>query len=428
MDRLGGSAIVALINSGDLSLLQSTGVKTSDFFDEARSGVEFVKNYTSEHGSMPSVKVVEEKIGHKLPGAAEVGTASYELNRVRERRLGLKLQKIGESLAHALEDREPEKGLSILKSFVNSEENVPDSLISSTESLEDRLEIYDSVRSIGGLIGVPSPWKALDARIQGWANGTMNVVVAPTNAGKSWLSILIAHHAMTLGFDVLLVTLEMSSFRLLRRMDAVVTKTPFGKLRDASFDEEEFEEFSKRLRANVPKGELFVADKSLVRTVADVTALIYQKKPKLVVVDGAYRFETGASDKNKWAGIVNLCNDIQDTAEITDTPWVITTQQGDATEKSATATGTKPNPWKVRYGKEFLINADTFINMHQTPEMRMLKVMELHVGKMRDFGGKVNADEPVRITWDMEAMDFTQLTDDDDDATTPMTSSAVVAY
>lgn len=428
MDRIGSSAIVALLEKGDLAQLQIAGVTQEHFFDESKQALVFIKDYHAKYGKLPTVDVVETHVGEKLPDVKSVGTAEYELNRVKERKLGLDIQKTLTSAAKDLEDRNPAKALDRLKLYVNSDASAPDELTSAKDSVEDRIEIYDSVRSIGGLVGVPSPWEGLNLRIQGWVDGTMNVVAAPSNHGKSWMTVLCAEEGLKHG-DVLLVTLEMSTFRLLRRLDAVLTKEPWHKVRDSAFDDAEFKAFKSKLKTTSTKGDLFVADKSLVRTAQDVTTLIYQKKPSLVIVDGAYRFETGASDKNKWAGIVSLCNDIQDSAEMTNTPWVITTQHGDASEKDGKSAGTKPNPWKVRYGKEFFINSDVFLNMHQTPEMRMLKIMELHVGKMRDFAGISNADEPVRIRWDMEAMNFEEIgATSGSTATPPLVAEAIVAF
>ena len=199
----------------------------------------------------------------------------------------------------------------------------------------------------------------------------------------------------------------MSSIRIERRIDAIRYKLPFGKLRDAELDAMREEDWKKRLEeAAVEKvdSDILVADKKSVRTVRDVYMLVQQYKPDIVIIDGGYRFE-GDERYGQWAKTVSIVNDLQVFAEMSNIPWVVTTQFGDSEETGKEKKkGTKHvRAWNVRYGKEWYINPDILIGMYQDDDLRLIKRMEIHPLKVRDGD---RAFDMFTIGWSMDEMEF----------------------
>lgn len=410
MDGLGKNLVSACLQENSFEEANKLNLTSEDVFSDAKDIWKFILKYAEEFGKYPNEETIQEETGVSLPVPEEPST--YYAQAVRKRKLGKFLSNAFEKAASLLEERKPDESLAAVKEIFKQDEAKPTELVNFRENAKERLEEYKRLATTSeGFDGVPTPWEGLDELIQGWADGTLNVVAAKSNLGKSWCSVILAADAKEKEKKVLLVTLEMTNFRFLRRTDAVVTKKAFKKFRDAEFeDDEEFEEIKKTLTEET-KGDIFLADKKLVRRVSDVSALVFQYKPDLLIIDGAYRFEPEEKSKSTWADTAATINNMQLAAERTGIPWVITTQQNEETSKKKEA---KPSGYNVRYGKEYLIAADSFIILHQTEDMRFLKIMELHAVKIRDAVAGIR-DNVIRINWDLDKMLFTEIGGEEDD-------------
>jgi hypothetical protein len=202
----------------------------------------------------------------------------------------------------------------------------------------------------------------------------------------------------------------MSNFRIGRRLDAVLYKLHFGKLRDCDLDAEVEEEWEAAVKLDTDsEGDVLLADKSLVRRVADVTALVMDYKPDIVFIDGGYRF--AGSGKSAWESTVSIVNELQASAESSKIPWVVSTQQGDANETGAERKrGVKIKAWGVRYGKEWVINPDVVIGLYQNEDLRLINTMEIHILKVRDASGDTYRNH-FNIDWNTSKMSFDEHED-----------------
>ena len=149
------------------------------------------------------------------------------------------------------------------------------------------------------------------------------------NTGKTWMSCIIADHALSLGKKVLFVTMEMSGPRIMRRLDAIRYKLPFGDLRDGELELFTVDRWKAEAAAG-GRGDILVADKKMVQKVGDIVSLVNEHRPDFVVVDGGYRLE--GKGRGSWDKVVDVVNGLQIAAEITDIPWLVTSQLGDASE------------------------------------------------------------------------------------------------
>jgi hypothetical protein len=213
--------------------------------------------------------------------------------------------------------------------------------------------------------------------------------------------------------DVLFVSLEMPTNRIARRLDAVRYKIPFGGLRNADLDPTLRSQWEDAITKDTDPGDLWIADKRQVATVTDVMSIVNHKKPKIVVIDGGYRFSPEGRTKSAWEGTVSIVNDLQKYAEISNIPWVVTTQFGDSNDKGKVTrdkTGPKMAMWGVRYGKEWVINPDVVIGLHQEPEDRITKQLRMYLAKVRDVD-QDNMIEETLIAWDLNSMEFKSLAD-----------------
>ena len=170
------------------------------------------------------------------------------------------------------------------------------------------------------------------------------------------------------------------------------------------------------------RGDILVADKKLVRYVSDVTSLVLEHKPGLVVIDGGYRF-LSKKRGDDWESSKQIIGELQTTAETTGIPWIVTTQQGDVTKQ--TRMDNQERALKVKYAKEWTINPDVVIEMFQDEDMRLLSQMEWKLLKERESKGEPGKASDFRTVWDLTRMNFEEMLSADDFADS---SSMTVTY
>ena len=405
MDSLGLRLVQSLLHEKDLVKFTESGLTKYDLFGDAREGFEWVEGYVHSTREWPTPRMLEENTGITLKG--ELDSFSYICDSVRKRSLGKSLEVGLRSVIDLLEERHPDEALSKLKDLAYKPELDRGKVTVSSyrKSAKDRFKTYMELKDKDGFSGILTPWDTLNLGIQGWVNGTLNVLIAMQSSGKTWLLCVIANRCLQLGEKVLFVTMEMNIPRMQRRIDALRYKIPFGKLRDIKLDDERYLE--KRLRDDEEgEGDIVFADKKLVRHVSDVSALVSEYSPTIVIIDGGYRFQ--GSGKGDWEQTKRVVADLQLAAEITDIPWIVSTQYGDSQETGKERKrGPKLHSWGVRYGKEWVINPDTVIGLYQNEDLRIMNMNEIHILKMRDAAGG-NLQE-FRINWDQTTMDFSEI-------------------
>jgi hypothetical protein len=408
-DPLGKRLVYALLNEKNPSILTLAGVTENDIFGDGREAYAWSLKFLSETGDWPTPRILEENLGMVLPEYEE--KLEYIADLVRKRSLGNVLHRELRASAELLDRREPDAALKHLTSVaLKHSGGRRGGAVSYRASGPDRIEAYKSIKE-HGIPGVPTPWDTLDLMIQGWCNGTLNVVMAMQNTGKSWFICITAEHCLRLKKKALVVTMEMPVSRIQRRIDSIRHKIPFKLLRDTSLDLISEDRWMDMLTEDVSgDGDIILADKKLVKRVSDVTALVLEHRPDIVLIDGGYRFD--GKQPGQWESTVEIVGELQTSAEMTNIPWVVTTQMGDSNETGKTGKkgvpGSSMRAWNVRYGKEWVINPDVVIGMYQDNDLRLMKEMVLVLLKMRDSAGEGIFND-FRIKWDQGIMDFAEV-------------------
>jgi hypothetical protein len=419
MDALGKRLVRSWIDAEDAgaSAFSEHGLTDVDIYSEARVALAWVREYVEKSGKWPTPSMVQENLAIELPEDAD--DLNYVCDLVRKRKLAKFLESKLKEAAELLESRDPDTALVLASKIVSEAPDRKNSgLLSYRASGPERVAHYEEVRDSPGLVGVATPWPSLNSAVQCFVNGEFIVVTAMQNTGKTWALCVMADHALKLGKKVLLVSLEMAGDRIQRRLDAIRYKIPFKHIRNATMPEDVEEVWRSRIKEDVDgDGDILVADKQSVSHVHDVLALVKQHKPDIVFIDGGYRFapkpQGGRGPASQWAGTVEIVTDLQLAAEVSAVPWVVTTQQGDANETGkAKKKGHKMSAWNVRYGKEWVINPDVVIGLYQDEDMRMVKMMDIGVLKMREATGEDSGE--FKIKWDHTRMEFEELARDDD--------------
>lgn len=91
----------------------------------------------------------------------------------------------------------------------------------------------------------------------GVSRKTMNILLAPTGAGKTMFMCHMSAHNLMCGLNVLYITMEMSEEEIGKRIDANLLDIPIGDLKDIK--EDEYVEKMKRLKRKA-KGRLIIKE------------------------------------------------------------------------------------------------------------------------------------------------------------------------
>lgn len=407
MDSIGLRLVRSLLDVKETSTVTEFYIDANDLYGEAKTSYEWVMSHVRKYGSWPNAKMVEENCSVVLPDESD--KIKYVCDLVRKRTLGKGLEKDLRLAAELLESRDPDEALTLMgdAALRHRKRSLRASVVSYKDSSKTRLANYESLKTLGGYRGVSTPWDSLDKCIQGWVNGTLNVVTGMQNTGKTWFLGVCANHALSLDKKIIFVTLEMTSDRIAKRLDSIHYKMPFRGLRDGDLDVATEERWKEEVKRDSEKpGDILFADKQLIRTVDDAASIVLEYKPDIIFIDAGYRFQTRGS-KGNWEQQVEIIRNLQISAESTNIPWVVSTQQGDSSETGKESKrGPHMRAWNVRYGKEWVIDPDVVLGLYANDDLRLLKQMEVHCLKMRDNAGDFKS--TFKINWDTTSMDFTE--------------------
>ncbi|MDD4819312.1 MAG: replicative DNA helicase [Flavobacteriales bacterium] len=102
--------------------------------------------------------------------------------------------------------------------------------------------IQEQAKKEGGISGLPSGFKDVDAVTAGWQNSDLIVIAARPGMGKTAFVVSMARNmAVNRNIPVALFSLEMSSVQLITRMISAETGIPSNKLREGSLDKNEWD-------------------------------------------------------------------------------------------------------------------------------------------------------------------------------------------
>jgi len=409
-DLLGLRLIRSLLEGKDFSLLIDAGFKEDLLLGKSvLKAYQWVQEYVTTRGSWPTDSAVEFDCKVKLPSAVE--DTSYLVDLLKKRKLTIEISRTVEKVARNIDDNDPDAALADLLRFkLDSTTGASGSVLSLKNTGISRIEAYDTKKA-GAFGGILTPWAEINSAVEGFMDGTLNVILGIANAGKTWMSCILANFALNQKKNVLFVTMEMPSSRILRRLDSIRYKLPFGALRNADMDSSIKERWKKKVEedAKTLTHDLLVVDKTIVRTVTDVFRLSIQHTPDVIVIDGGYRFE--APQKSTWETTVSVVGDLQRYAELSGIPWIVTSQYGDADETGKAPKGKntpKMRMWGARYGKEWVINPDVVLGMYADANDRALKQLHLYMLKIRDTDEDAMQDF-ISIRWDLTAQEFEAL-------------------
>ena len=265
--------------------------------------------------------------------------------------------------------------------------------MSITGSVDERVKRYEYRMNNPGVDGIPSGMARLDEATYGWHKGEFNLIQAYLGSYKTWSLLYMAHAAMVAGYKPLIATVEMGQYQIARRLDSILSKTEFEKIRSGRFaDQKDIDDFKARMDqikgmteciviGGVSFGELYLQSK------------IEEHEPDIVLVDGLYLMvdDDPFRRKAQWEQLNSISRGLKIMAENYQVPIIATTQ---AWKKSAKP-GSKGDESTddIAYSGGMAQNADNVVSLGRIYD----PVAEAYTNRIWVKLTKLREGEPVKF-------------------------------
>ncbi len=396
-----------VIIENSIETLKKSGVESDMLFDKGKEALDFLQSFYSEHGKIPDKSTIIAKTGVTLYDDKEVGEPlSFYSKAVINRWISNMVKKdLSESMPTL--ETDPPQFLERMKSILIKTSRANRSITSGAADMRldtnERWERYQKLKSLGGVIdGISTPWEILNQKTLGIHPGELWFIVAPIKTGKSWSKVLFFNHLRKQKKNVLLVTMEMPVDKFERRIDAVSAKLPYNHFQRGQLTLEQESMFAKSLKEySEMETHVDILGNGIVKTVQDIGNFIDEKKPDVVLVDGAYFLTVhGTKSNSTWERVGEVAKGLQRLAQTKMVP-IIGTTQFNRTIKKGKVNGDSTN---IGFSYELAQCCDLLISLGRTPEQENCRQMMIRILENRE-GMTAN----ILSNWDLDTMNFDEI-------------------
>jgi len=382
------------------------GVQLDFLHGDGRTAYEFVCEYAKIHGTVPDPSIVLGKTGVDVGVAT--GPAEFFIAEILNRQVHFRLQSGVEETIDILKSRDPQKALDRLEQLTKAirREVTTGSKTEGIAPLAGQVkDLYDKVKA--GARGILTPWPSVNEETYGFWPQDLVIFVGRLGKGKTWIAVALVDFAWASGHKVLFATTEMSKVKIVQRLCAYRMKLPYDDLRKGRlgvFAEKKFYGGVQELMK--ADGIEFVGGDFDFR-IESFRAAVDEAAPEAVFLDGAYLVKVDGGSRTERAA--NVFDELKRQAHGTKIPHIVTTQFNREAKANMTS---KVSADQIALTDVAGWNGDVIYGVVQSEDMKKDQKMGLQPIKMREGPGI----EPVKINWNFDVMDFSEIPQDSSDA------------
>ncbi len=403
--------ISKVIQSNDIVQVLEAGVKPQHFSAYWENVWQWLIKYWRDHNAIPSIRAFAQEFADIKLVDAEREQFS---NLIDEMFLSYRHQTLLASLATAvpmLNVNKTDEALHILVEGVQTASADISRLrdVDLIQTWESRIERYELMRNTPNAIrGIPTGFNGLDRITSGLRPQQLVTFVGEAKKGKSLITLIMANAIHTHGKVPLYISFEMSIEEQSARLDAIVAKISHTRIIRGDLSVSEIEKIRKAIsiRKNMHPF-LMSEDISSLTTVSALAAKVQQHKPDVLIVDGVYLMDDeNGEPKGSPQALTNITRSLKRISQKFDIPVVGTTQVlgwklGNRKSRQITADS-------IGYTSSFAQDSDLVVGVESDPDIEDQAILRVVLARTAPKG-------EVRIKWDWENMDFSEVTDDEDD-------------
>ena len=402
--------ISKVIQTKDLTVALKSGVKEDHFTKEWSKVWSWVVTFWRDHGEVPSKRALSQEFGdiRLISAEEEPFTALIDevYNSYRHRNL---LEAMALAVP-SLESGDTAKALLELSKGVQlaSAETARLRDINLIDTWEQRVDKYKELQSTpNALRGIPTGLLGLDRITSGFRPQQLITFVGEAKKGKSLMTLIMANAAHLHGKSPLFVSFEMSAEEQAARYDAIVSKVSYTNILRGSLTNNELAKITDTLRMRKNMHPFIVTeDTSSLTTVSALAAKVKEFKPDILFVDGVYLMDDeNGEPKGSPQALTNITRSLKRLAQNSDIPVIGTTQVlswklGNKKSRRITADS-------IGYTSSFAQDSDLIVGVESDPDIDNQSIIRVVLARSAPLG-------EIRINWDWNNMDFTEVGEDDD--------------
>lgn len=402
--------ISKVLQTGSVSEVIEAGLRPDHFTGDYQNMWVWMLDYWRKHGAVPTVRVFKQEFGDVSVYDAEAEPFSALID---ELYYAYKREHIITSIANAmplLNDNDVDEAYKKLSEGLQkaSLETARLRDVDIIQNWEQRLARYEEIRNMpNSLRGIPTGFMGLDRITAGLRPQQLVTFVGEAKKGKSMMSLIMANAAHQHGITPMFVSFEMSIEEQEARYDALLSGVSHTKIIRGDITTREMEKIQKALRLQKNMHPFhFTEDSASLTTVSAIAAKIQQYRPGILFVDGVYLMDDeNGEPKGSPQALTNITRSLKRLAQRFDIPIVGTTQVlswklGNKKSRQVTADS-------IGYSSSFVQDSDLVLGVESDPDIDNQSIIRVILARTAPKG-------EVKIKWDWQNMDFTEVDESDD--------------
>ena len=401
--------ISKVIQTGELTELIDAGIRPEHFSGEWADIWLWLLNYWREYSNVPTPRAFKQEYGDTRLLNAENEPFAALIDELYGAYKQQHLVNAITSALPALNNNETEEAYAKLSEGLQKASVETSRLrdVDLTQSWEGRLEKYEELRNTpNGLRGIPTGFLGLDRITAGLRPQQLVTFVGDAKQGKSLMTLIMANAAHNHGIVPMYVSFEMSIEEQAARYDAIISGIPHTRIIRGDLTAADMDKLSKALslRRNM-QPFVMTEDTSSLTTVSGLAGKVQQHRPRLLIVDGVYLMDDEQGEpKGSPQALTNITRSLKRLAQRFDIPIIGTTQVlswklGNKKSRQITAEA-------IGYTSSFAQDSDLVLGVESDPDIDNQAIIRVVLSRSSPKG-------EVRIKWDWETMNFTEVDEDD---------------
>jgi len=401
--------ISKVIQTGDLSEIIDAGIRPEHLSGEWSDIWLWILNYWREYSTIPTARAFKQEYADLRLLNAENEPFQALIDEIY---IAYKQQHLVQAITSALpalNNNETEEAFNKLSEGLQKASVEVARLrdVDLTQSWEGRLAKYEEMRNTpNGLRGIPTGFLGLDRITAGLRPQQLVTFVGEAKKGKSLMTLIMADAAHNHGITPMYVSFEMSIEEQAARYDAIISGIPHTRIIRGDLTASDMEKLSKALslRKNM-QPFVMTEDAHSLTTVSALAGKVQQHRPRLLIVDGVYLMDDeNGEPKGSPQALTNITRALKRLAQRFDIPIIGTTQVlswklGNKKSRQITAEA-------IGYTSSFAQDSDLVLGVESDPDVDNQAIIRVILSRSSPKG-------EVRIKWDWDTMNFTEVDEDD---------------
>jgi replicative DNA helicase len=401
--------ISKIIQTASVAEVVEAGMRPDHLSNEWSEMLIWILGYWREYSAVPTSRVLKQQFGDIQLVNAEAEPFARLIDEIYA---SYKHKQLSISVANAspmLSNNQTDVAIQILAEGLQKAQLEVAHLrdVNLIDTWEKRIERYKIMRETpNGLRGIPTGFNGLDKITAGFRPQQLITFVGEAKKGKSLMTLIMAQAAHSHGIIPLYISFEMSIEEQEARYDALVAGVSHTRIMrgDLNMGEIQKIEDSIKIRRNMQEF-IMTEDASSLTTVSAIAGKLQQYRPGLVIVDGVYLMDDEHGEpKGSPQALTNITRGLKRLAQRFDVPIIGTTQVlawklGNKKSRAITSDA-------IGYSSSFVQDSDLVLGVESDPDIDNQSIIRVILARAAPKG-------EVRIKWDWENMDFTEVGEED---------------